>query len=265
LFGPPDGTKSTFISAVAAAFGDYAVTADFSTWLVQSNTGGNRGDLVALMGARLVTSVEVRKGAKFDESIMKRITGGDALTAAAKYEAEITFMPSFALWLAANDAPEARDDDEGFWRRVRRIPFTNPIPKARQDPDMPEKLRAPEVLQAILAWAVEGCLRWRTDGMGTCTAVEASTAAYRAEMDRAAGFFSDSCAFGKGLGYEVTNSELRVAYENWCEDNGMKPLSAKDFAGRLTARGCKPATKVKGNNRGWEGLRLQYPWQTQTN
>lgn len=254
LYGPPDGMKSTFIRTIEAAFGEYAVPASFETWLVQSNTGGNRGDLVRLIGARLVSSVEVRKGAKFDEAILKAVTGDDAITAAAKYEAEITFYASFALWLAGNDAPAIRDDDEGAWSRVRRIPFTNPLPKDQQDPAMREKLREPEVLSAVLAWAVRGCREWRDGGLGTCEAVEKSSAAYRAEMDRVAGFFVDRCAFD--LDECVRATVLRDAYESWCREQGIKhPLSGKDFGARLRERGCEP-TKSNGA-RFWRGIRLQ--------
>lgn len=253
LYGKPDGMKSTFIDSVSAALGDYAATAAFTTWLVQTSTGGNRGDIVSLFGARLVTSVEVRKGARFDEEIIKRVTGGDALKAAAKYESEITFKPTFALWLAGNDAPVIRDDDEGAWSRVRRVPFTNPLPKDRQDPLMRDKLRAPEVQSAILAWAVKGCLDWQKHGIGTCAAVERSSAEYRNEMDRAAGFFADRCVFETYA--RVTMRELRDAYEEWCKENGVRhPLSASDLGERLRERECEP-TKNHGV-RGWRGVRL---------
>lgn len=253
LFGKPDGGKSTFVDAVAGTLGDYAATASFTTWLVQTSTGGNRGDLVSLFGARLVTSVECRKGARFDEEILKRVTGGDELKAAAKYEAEITFKPTFALWLAGNDAPVIRDDDEGAWSRVRRVPFTNPHPKERQDPLMREKLRAPEVQAAILAWAVRGCLDWQRNGLGSCAAVEQSSADYRNEMDRAAGFFGDRCVFetyGK-----VSARALREAYEGWCRDQGVKhPITNNDLGARLRERGCEQART--GSVRGWTGVRL---------
>src|SRR5690606_19101373 len=132
--------------------------ADFDSWLQHSNVGGNRGDLVRLAGARLVTSVEVRKGAKWDEALVKKVTGGDEIVAAAKFEAEVSFKPTFTLMFAANDAPAARDDDEGLWARMRRIPLTAIIPPERQDPTIKAKLAEPEHAAAILAWCVTGCL-----------------------------------------------------------------------------------------------------------
>ena len=42
-FGEPDTGKSTFIDAVMGTLGDYAASAAFTTWLVQTNTGGKKG------------------------------------------------------------------------------------------------------------------------------------------------------------------------------------------------------------------------------
>jgi putative DNA primase/helicase len=258
LHGPPDGMKSTFIDAIDGALGEYHVPTSFETWLVQSSTGGNRGDLVRLMGARLVSSVEVRKGARFDEAILKAITGGDSITAAAKYEAELSFYASFALWLAANDAPTIRDDDEGAWSRVRRVPFVHPLPKDRQDPTMRAKLREPAARSAILAWAVRGCLAWQKQGIGSCAAVDASTAEYRADMDRVAGFFLERCAFDARA--KAHTSVLRHAYEDWCKEQGIRaPLSGKELALRLKERNCEDG-KSDGK-RVWKGVRLLAAWE----
>ena len=258
LIGPPGTAKSTFIDAVSAALGDYHTAAAFDTWLVQTNTGGNRGDLVRLASARLVTSVEVRKGAKFDEAIIKAITGGDEITAAAKYEGEITFKPAFALWLAANDAPAIRDDDEGAWARVRRIPFDHVIPTAQQDRTLKMRLQEPEVRAAVLAWAVQGCLDWQREGLGSAEAIDKSTAAYRRDMDRIAGFLDEYCQFGADE--KVSRDEFRRSYEDWCKSEGIRtPLAARDVAARLRERQCTDG-KSDGK-RVWKGVRLLGAWE----
>lgn len=256
VFGPPGTAKSTLLEAFDGAFGDYARSADFETWLQRQTVGGNRGDLVRLAGARLVTSVEVRKGARWDEALVKRVTGGDEITAAAKYEGEITFRPSFTLLLAANDAPRARDDDAGMWARMRRLPLTAVIPPEKQDPTVKIRLREPEHASAVLAWAVAGCLDYQREGFGKCAAVERSTADYRAEMDQLGMFLAESCAFEAGA--RVTRKALRDAYEAWCRENGIRvPLGSKDFAARLRDRDCTDK-KVTGQ-RIWLGVRLLDP------
>ena len=64
---------------------------------------------------------------------MKRITGGDSIVASFKYQNEFEFVPTFKLWLAANDAPRVRDDDAAIWRRILRVPFDAQVPEGKRD------------------------------------------------------------------------------------------------------------------------------------
>lgn len=254
LFGPPGTAKSTLIDAVSAALGEYAVSADFETWLLRSNIGGNRGDLVRLAGARLVTSVEGRHGARWDEALIKRATGGDMITAAAKFEHEVSFQPSFTILLAANDAPGARDDDSGLWERMRRIPLTTTIPKADRKPEIKEALKTPAHAAAVLAWAVAGCLDYQRNGLGSAKVVEQSTAEYHAENDHFGEFLADEFVFEPGE--RVSRKKLAERYAAWCNDSGRKlPLSSKEIAKRLRNLGCEERKLI--GERMWIGLRLR--------
>lgn len=255
IYGPPGTSKSTIIDALQAAIGGYVEDADFDTWLLKPQVGGNRGDLVRLSGARLVTSSEAKPGAKWDEALIKKITGGDAITAAAKYENEVSFRPKFSLLFAANDAPTAREDDEGFWARMRRIPLTHQIPLEKQDKTLKQRFRLPEHSQAILAWAVKGCASYLQHGFPKCQAVEASTSEYRAELDHFSTFLDERCEFTPdGI---VTRRDLRRAYERWAEEVGRKSLlDARAIAKKLRARGCTDASPIDGYER-WLGVQLR--------
>lgn len=257
VFGPPGTAKSTLLEAFHGALGDYAQSADFETWLARATVGGNRGDLVRLAGARLVTSVEVRSGARWDEALVKRVTGGDELTASAKFEAEVTFRPSFTLLLAANDAPKARDDDAGMWARMRRIPLSAVIPPEKQDPTIKARLREPEHASAVLAWAVAGCLAYQSEHLGSCAAVDQSTSAYRAECDPLAGFFRDVLVFDDWDEVRVSRRDLREAYERWCTESGTKPVGDRVLSARLRERGA--ADGRSNGVRVWKCVRLLGP------
>jgi P4 family phage/plasmid primase-like protien len=272
-YGPPDGAKSTMLGVIGQILGDYHVSAEPSTWMVQSSAGGNRGDLTRLLGARLVTSLEIRKGLRFDEALVKKVTGGDRITAAAKYKDEIEFAPTFALWLGANDRPGIRDDDDGMWARMRCVPFTNPVPKAEQDPRLREKLTSPDHAPAILRWLVDGCLAWQRDGLGECSAVTKATGEYRREMNEAAEFVEEVLEITGCDSDEVPCSVLRERYQGWCrEANVRRPLQPKALGQRLRelgVRGGGDATRHKvqgskftrpggfGVERHWTGVRLR--------
>lgn len=262
LYGPPGTSKSTLIDALHAAMGGYVEEADFDTWLLKPQIGGNRGDLVCLAGARLVTSREAKPGAKWDESLIKRITGGDPIKAAAKYEKDVEFRPSFTLLFAANDAPAAREDDDAFWVRMKRIPLTHQIPIGSQDKQLKAKLNEPEHAQAILAWAVKGCASYLANGFPRCRAVDDSTAEYRADLDHFAGFLEDRTE--QGDGYFVSRKDLRKAYQNWAEEVGRKSLlDAKTIKRKLEARGFTELPPRNGYPM-WGGLQLKMLGQAST-
>ncbi len=257
-FGPPGSAKSTLIDALGAMLGDYHVSSSPDTWLVQSIAGGNRGDLVRLAGARLVTAVEFKEGSRFDEALIKAITGGDEVTAAAKYESEVTIRPSFTLWFAANDSPAIRSGDEGMWARMRRIPFSHSIPKEQQDKTIKRSLKKDAACRnAVLAWAVEGCKLWQQHGIGECEAVEASNKEYQAEMDPVGDFFSDHLVFEDG---QIDQGELRKLYGAWAKEEGvLRPLGRNQLRKMVEDRGGK-YVKVLGK-RIVKGVRAKGAWE----
>jgi len=248
----PGTGKSTYADAKRAALGDYAMDADFETWIERTHNGGNRGDLARLVGARVVLSVEVQRKAKFDAKLVKGVTGGDPITCAAKYEGEFTYRPGFKIFLAANDAPYIRDDDRPMFERCLRIPFdaqvANPDPRVRSTLADPTSETGP----AILAWIVCGALMWQRDGLQVPDAVKASTAAYRAEVDRFDGFIKEHCFVGHRA--SVPKGQFRQSYESWCGDAGVRPLSVGEMGQRLAEIGVVGA-KV-GSVRSWRGVGL---------
>jgi len=245
----------TLLDALHAAMGDYAEGSDFDTWLLKPQVGGNRGDLVRLAGARLVTSSEVKPGSRWDEAIIKKITGGDLLTHSAKYENDVTFRPSFSLLFAANDAPSAREDDEGFWARMRRLPLVNQIPIEKQDKYLKRRLSKAKHAEAILAWAVSGAGTYLATGFPKCSAVENSTQEYRSDQDHFSTFLAERCEFDPE--FLVTRKALRAAYDAWAKEVGRKVLlEARGIAKKLRARGCKDGSPQHGYET-WQGLQLR--------
>lgn len=258
VYGPTRTGKSTFLEAIKGALGDYAKTSDFGTFLKGHTVGKPRADIARLRGARMVISIEVDEGSHLAEALLKMLTGGDTITARALYRDSFEFRPAFKLWLAANDAPDVSAKDGAIWERIRRVPFMHAVPKEKRDPQVKEKLRDPEIGgPAILAWAVQGCLAWQREGLGSCAAVERSTKAYRDEMDNFSGFVEECCVLAAGAW--VSAKELRKTYEAWGAENGTKKLvQGKEWGQRLRDLGCDTKSRwvVDHTERGWIGIGL---------
>jgi putative DNA primase/helicase len=252
--GPAATGKSSFLEALKGVLGDYATTTDFETLLRRKGDRGIPNDIARLAGTRLVLSIEVEDGKQLASGLVKTLTGGDTIVARYLRKEFFEFKPQFKLWLAANDRPRVHASDTGIWRRIVQMPFTEAIPEEKRDPTVKHRLRNdPEVQQAILAWAVEGCIAWQHDGLQIPERVRDYTEEYRQENDPLADFFDEYCLFEPDA--RVSRKRLRSVYGYWAHRLFQKPWSAKAFADELKRRGVTDGGKLNGD-RAWGGIRL---------
>jgi putative DNA primase/helicase len=253
VHGPAAGGKTTTVEALKTALGEYAVTADFETFL-KRQAGGIRNDIARLAGARLVTSVEVDEGQTLAEGLVKQWTGGDRITARFLHHEHIEFRPEGKLWLVCNEPPKARDTDDALWRRILRVPFEHTIPKPERDPNTKKLLTNPEVGgPAVLAWIVAGCEKWRKSGLMIPRLIETATQELRESQDPLRDFFTEKCEFLDEASIPV--KALRQAYEQFATEQGIRyTLGPQQFNQRIEARGCKRMTKRYYSDAGTETL-----------
>jgi len=254
--GPGGTGKSTFISAVMAVLGDYATTADFTTFLRKDRVScGPSDDIANLAGARLVSSIEVDDGRQLAQALVKQLTGGDVIRARHLYQGSFEFRPQFALWLVCNRAPVIDHDDDAMWRRILRLPFENKIPAAKQDKNLKATLTDLSVTgPAILAWIVAGCVEWYQHGLQVPTIVERATKSYQAQSNPLADFVAEVCILHQSA--FTTVADLRAAYASWVHETGERTLLGRtDFVAALRDIGCTPGTRRAG--RGWQGIGLR--------
>jgi putative DNA primase/helicase len=246
LLGHGSNGKTLVGNALAHAFGEYSYAAPASLLLVRQS-GAATNDLVALKGKRLVLISEANPADKVDAALLKRLTGGEEITARALYSEYVTFTPQASFVWGMNHLPHLDADDAGLWRRARVIPFNRVFTADEQDHSLAETLRAEA--PGILAWAVAGARM----PLGTCAAVEAATAAARAEGDEVGSFLADHCEVGAVFVEEA--GQLMYWYRHHTENNGAVAMSPTAFGRVLTRRGF--TTGKVGGKRVRIGLQLK--------
>jgi putative DNA primase/helicase len=207
-----------------------------------------------MVGERFVAAMESEAGDRLDESVIKRLTGGDPITARFLHKEYFTFKPQAKIWLVSNFKPAIRGTDFAMWRRVRLLPFAVTIPEEERNLNLPQELEAE--LPGILAWMVKGALAWQRDGLGTAPAVHDATAGYRAESDTLARFLQDRCLTAPEV--EVASSELYSAYTEWCGAAAEIADIQRGFNERLAAHdpGRIRRLKTNGGKMMWRGVEL---------
>lgn len=251
LYGTGRNGKSKFIEAIQYIMGDYASTTRPEV-LMEKKHDAIPVELASLKGVRFTSTIETGHGQRFAESLIKQITGGDELQVRYMRQDPFTYKPQFKIWLASNNKPDIRGRDQGIWSRIMLIPFTVMIPPKERDKQLGDKLKTEG--EAILAWAVEGCLAWQEQGLNPPKQVLDAVSDYQEETDRLSGFFEDCCEFMPQV--KATTKELYSAYEMWCEDNGEAPVRKTTFAKMLSERGFSSVRIGPGGTRGWEGIKL---------
>ena len=245
--------KSVFSNVVSDVAGNYAKQMNVQTIVAKKNQSGSaNSDIARLEGARIVTSSELNEGDRFDESLVKQLTGGDKILARFLYGSEFEYKPKFKIWMATNHLPIIRGTDDGIWRRIKIIPFNIQIPKEKVDKKLEYKLKAEYT--GILNWIVQGAIMWQQEGLKDPEAVAKVIETYRAEMDPLDAFLEECCTTGQN--YSIKAREMYDAYHEWAKESEEYKMSLNKFGREMS----KKLLRVKKRD-GWYyvGLKLKEP------
>ena len=231
LYGMGNNGKSTFLDTISDLMGGYASNVQPDTLMIQSRLGSSGGgantDIARLKSSRFVTCEEPTEGVRLNEGLLKQLTGGSKVTCRFLYGDEFEYTPEFKIWIATNHKPTVRGTDFGIWRRIRLIPFEVNIPKEKVDKNLKYKLR--QEFPQILAWAVEGCMKWQQNGIDPPSIVSNATKEYRQEMDIVASFVEQCIVIDYTADEIVYASDLFAMYAKWAKINNEFEMSSKKF------------------------------------
>ena len=127
---------------------------------------------------------------------------------------------------------------------IKLIPFEVNISKERIDKNLKYKLR--QEFPQILAWAVEGCIRWQTEGIDEPTEVSEATKDYKQEMDLIASFVEQCIVIDYDNTERILANELFSIYRAWAKANGEYEMSAKRFGMELAKKVPEKVKTSKG-------------------
>lgn len=229
LHGQGANGKTVLVETLLAALGDYGATAAPGL-LIRSNGDRHPTELASLFGRRLVIVSESDEDARLNEALVKRISGGDSISARRMREDFWTFKPSHTAVMVTNHRPDVRGSDHAIWRRLRLVPFDVTIPEGQQDKRLASRLQ--EEAGAILRWMVDGCLAYQREGLQEPRKVMAATREYQDESDAFAQWFDERVQIEPGA--RVRARVFWDSFSAWCDRSGLERSSRKSFGLRIT-------------------------------
>lgn len=255
FYGSGANGKSTLTELIKYVLGSYAMEINPNSFMLRKYQmpGAPTPDLAKLPGVRLVIASETHQAHRLDESLVKMLTGGDAVVARHLYaKAEFEYRPQFTPILKTNFRPLARGDDQAFWDRVVLVPFERRFTEEERNPQLLERLKGEA--EGILTLLVERAQKYLSGvRLKKPLVVRKATEEYRAETDPLYRFFQEKIE--EAPGEEVSAQELYNAYVSWCKEEGEEVATPHKLGKFLLNLGIKKIKKRNANY--YKGIRLK--------
>jgi P4 family phage/plasmid primase-like protien len=225
--------KTTVLSGALAAFGEFGGLLNDRVLV----GGGNEHQTIymELRGRRLMLLEELPEGHALPVDRVKKLVETPTITARGIGENPTTFTATHSIAISTNYVPTVRETDHGTWRRLVMVDYPHTFIGKSKDPLLRARIHEPEQQQAVLAWLVEGAVRWYASGQLVSTlpaSIQASTDEWRGEADVLGDFLESHYESGTATDL-VLLASIRKEFNILQEQSGERAWSPKLFTQRL--------------------------------
>ena len=224
--------KSKLVELLTLVLGEYKGTVPISlVTQKRNNIGGTSSEVYNLIGTRYAVMQEPSKGDKINEGIMKELTGGDPIQCRALFKDSVTFVPQFKLVVCTNTLFDIVSNDDGTWRRLRKVDFQSKFTeKPFDDPKFPveeyphqfqvdQKIDEKFVTWAPVLLSMLVDLAYKTQGkVQDVDPVTSATEDYRKDQDILTAFYNEMIVANPNrAGYGVKIMDITKKFAQYVE------------------------------------------------
>ena len=245
--------KSTLLNTIETLLGDYAKVAPVGIICkgMKKDPESASPTLAGLKGKRIVTMAESSEYGALDEETIKQLTGGEAISARALYQAAVTYTPQFTIWLSCNTLPRVSDRSLFRSSRIKVIEFNRHFGGKTQDKSLKEYFTEPEQMKGVFNWLIEGYVNYQTHGLDVPESIQHVIDRYSRDNDAIRQFLEARCE--RAEGNVMKTRDLYKAYKMWAKTEGQKIMRMFNFKMELETM----TTWCKRVNDDFEGVKLK--------
>jgi len=260
--GSGSNGKSILVEFMSLVLGDYKGTVPVN--LVTDSrvkVGGTCDELLKLKGVRYAVMQELTKGAKLNEGIMKELSGSDPMQVRGIYAESEVFIPQFKLAIGTNNLFDIESNDDGTWRRIRKVPFLAKFIDEceyyeddtqyvfKKDKSFNEKL--PSLVEVFAYLLVKRA--FLTEGNVTdCTTVMEASKKYRHCQDFISSFITEKIKRTNNTTQSIKKKSLTEEFKLWFQqEQGNRKLPKSE---ELYEAITKKFKITPHSTKGWIGL-----------
>jgi putative DNA primase/helicase len=198
-----------------------------------------------------VYASETEEGRRWNESLIKWLTGRDKVTAHFMRENDFEFYPQFKLLIYGNHIPHLKSVGEEMRRRVHLIEYAGSLSETERDSSLKDRLvdEYPHIFHTM----IQGCIAWQQAGLGKPERVSDATANYLESEDTLGIWLADNVE--RDPNGKAQSGEVYRDFKRWAEGAGEYVMSQKRFVQAMKQRGFDSARTA--SKRYISGLRLK--------
>lgn len=251
--------KSTFMNCLQRIAGTSAAQMDPGV-LLSSAGSNNQFAFMPFKGARLAVFEELPDAKHLDAQAVKSLAGTAKKRASEKFQKSEEVEITATIFIATNFLPAVAESDFGTWRRLVVIPSpytfvdadaldpNDPTQRALT-PELVDAQENTELLEALMAWAVEGAIRWYANGrrlLDQPDSIREASEKWRNRDDRLGSWLEEELTSGDQC--FVLIADAYDSYVAYTRANGQQPQNSTRWLDAL-----KQSPKAKEMGAMYEG------------
>ena len=262
FYGEGSNGKSAVMDIFQSLMGQYCKTVEPSNFINRGNKMGGCAspEMIALdQGSRIGILSEITEEDELNETLLKKISGGDVITYRTLYQKEMKdFISEAKCIILTNHKPKCTAS-QSMLDRIRYIDFnarftSNPMGnEIKRNPDLVVKLKN-ELLPDVLRWCLEGTQKYIREGLIIPLSLQIENDSYGVSQNSIQKFINDKIE--EGNNYNVSRSNLYEEYKNYCKEEEIKKvIKMSDFNKKISLKYGPSIHKTDGDY--YNGLRLK--------
>jgi len=230
FYGEGSNGKSAVIDVFQSLMGQYCKTVEPSNFVNRGNKAGGVAspEMIALdLGTRIGILSEITEEDELNETLLKKISGGDVITYRTLYQKEMKDFVSEAKCIILTNHKPRCSASQSMLDRIRYIDFnarftSNPTgTEIKRNPELVVKLKN-ELLPNVLRWCLEGTKKYILDGLIIPLSLQIENDSYGESQNSIQLFLKNKTEEGKN--YKVERSDLYNEYKSYCREEEIKKV-----------------------------------------
>jgi putative DNA primase/helicase len=254
LNGSGRNGKGTLLHIIRRFLGSQNVSSESLHGLLE-----NRFAAAQLYGKLANIDADLSKESLKNTGLLKKLTGGDAISAEKKFMSPFTFVNPAKLIFSTNGIPQTSDETNTFISRLIIVNFPHQFLGEKSDPYLLDKLTTEDELSGLLKVVLKRLPRVLEKGIYTeLDSIDQNHEKYILSSNPVRAF-AKSC-LEQDSNSSLSKEKMYATYKGFCIANKLPVESEQSFSRKMTKAGfqCKQIRDGKGDKPYfWIGVKIK--------